>query len=612
MGFKEIVSFIMSLLMTLMSTFFPGLFQDKTIGITNGDWLTLVVTEFGMEEDTYSESPYYTCVPADNEYFAVVQIAFEWGIILAGEIKNINDYATNDFISKTLSRVATGVSITGLNLPEGKSKASMADAIKALQAVHELWANRETPDVANADFVAAAGVADLSDIPYIVDGGRLIYAAEKFNVAVGGRFIAGANDFNITGAAYKVLAVVKEDGLAYVDVEKVELEQAVQSIDFEGNVVPDFSKAEMRDNKGDIIQQGTVDDTEAAPSAEDVSVVSDAIDKAKGAINNFLANPKVSFSIKGFKVKLAADNVDYKDKSVARIDLSIGGNVVDGVYVEKAYSLTNISYDTKYDANLARLKINEAYLIMNYDLTETTVLRGSYAASVVPDEDIEFDEGADFLSKLKTSLGNLSLVKGGGIEVPVFSYTIPIGATGLTIDMTISLSISACGRIEIIVKSNEVKGYEIINNKGRYISESTILDRYYNIQGDFQVVLGINVYLSFLGIKIVDVGFQGGIGAYVYTRIYNIMTHYSEQADVAYDVVIEAVSGMPNLDELRICTAIQLYGILRFSVGEKSIISKIGLSKTWTIYDRSNAVFAELYLVDGRIVDLLEYENACI
>ena len=178
--------------------------------------------------------------------------------------------------------------------------------------------------------------------------------------------------------------------------------------------------------------------------------------------------------------------------------------------------------------------------------------------------------------------------------------------------MTVSLSISACGRVEIIVKSNEVKGYEIINNKGRYISESSIVDRYFNIQGDFQVVLGINLYLSFLGIRIVDVGFQGGIGAYIYTRIYNTVTHYLEEENVPYDVVVEIATGLPNLEDLRICTAIQLYGILRFSVGEKSIISKIGLSKTWTIYDRSNGVFAELYMVDGKLVDLNAYQAALI
>jgi len=602
----------MSIIMTIMTSLFPGLFQDKTIGITNGDWLTLVVTEFGMNENEYGETPYFECVPADDEYFAVVQIAFEWGIVLAGEITDINAYATNAFVSKTLSRAVTGISSGDLNLPDNNSKASMDEAIKALRAAHELWIENMCVEETNAEFVAQSGVVDLSDIPYIVDDGKLIYAADKFNVPVGGKFIAGANAFNVSGAAYKVLAVEKADGLAYVTVEEVALEQAVNAIDFEGKVVPDFSKAEMRDQEGNVIQNADFDGAEEAAVAGGVNIVSDAIDSAKDAISDFLANPQVSFSIKGFKIKLAATNVNYQEKSVARIDISIGGNVVDGVYAEKNYSLTNISYDAKYDANLAKLKINEAYLIMNYDLTETTVLRGSYAASVVPDDDVEFEEGADFLSKLKTSLGNLSLVKGGGIEVPIFSYTIPVGTTGLTIDMTVSLSISACGRVEIIVKSNEVKGYEIINNKGRYISESSIVDRYFNIQGDFQVVLGINLYLSFLGIRIVDVGFQGGIGAYIYTRIYNTVTHYLEEENVPYDVVVEIATGLPNLEDLRICTAIQLYGILRFSVGEKSIISKIGLSKTWTIYDRSNGVFAELYMVDGKLVDLNAYQAALI
>ncbi len=610
MGFQRIVSFIMSVLMTIMSTFFPGLFKDETPRITNGDWLALVVEQFGMSDSNYNDVPYLADVPADSDYFAVVQISFTWGIVLAGEIEDINAYATNGFVSKTLSRVVTGISTDSLDLPEDDGLVSATEALKALKAAYDLWADKAEEET-EAEFVAAAGVTDLSDIPYIVEDGKLIYAADKFNVAVGGKFIAGANEYNVSGAAYKVIAVDKVNGLAYVTVEEVAIEEAVKSIDFEGNVVPDFSKAEMRDNNGEIIQNATVGETEDAAAVGGVNIVNDAIDSAKDAINNFLANPQVSFSISGFRVKLAANNVNYQNKSVARIDISIGGSVADGVYVEKDYSLTNISYDAKYDANLAKLSINQAYLVMNYDLTETTVLQGSYAASVVP-EDLEFEEGADFLTKLKESLGSLALVKGGGIEVPIFSYTIPIGTTGLTIDMTVSLSISASGRIEIIVKSSEVKGYEIINNKGRYISESTILDRYYNIQGDFQVVLGLNLYLSFLGFRIVDVGFQGGIGAYVYTRIFNTLTHYEENSEVPYDVVVEAATGLPDLDNLRICATIQLYGILRISVGERSIISKIGLSKTWTIYDRSNATFAELYMVDGQFVDQAAYAAALI
>ncbi|MCL2507865.1 MAG: hypothetical protein FWF05_01675 [Oscillospiraceae bacterium] len=513
---QKIIAAILALLMSLFGSFFPGLIPDDgDPGITQGQWLAALVTEFGMDGDAAAAS-----------VDALAKVAADWGII-NGAV-DLNAKATNAFIANTLKNTIAD-DLSSLGLINNNKKATQAKAVAWLTAAKDIWANRSFSDTPKADVTTNA---------------------------------AG-------------------------DLEKV---------DFEASFAPDLTKAQVLGPDGELIQEAA----DGAAVAE-VNFAKDLLDKgidlAKGAAKDFLANPKISFSVSGINISAA-----YTD---GRVDIGVGGNVADGVKIEKYYTLSNINVDAKYNANLALLKINEAYVKMDYDLVETTVITGSYAASVVPGA--PSDSAADFLTQVKQSLGNLKLVKGGGIKVNIFTFTYPIGPTGIMFEMNVSLTISAVGRIEIIVSSNETKGYEIINNKGRYISETTIVDRLYNISGDFQVVLGLDLGISVFGIKIIDVAFQGGIGAYVLTKIFNKATGEADVIDIPLDIAVEVSTGLDSLANLAFCANVQLYGILRISVGENSILASIGLKKAWTIYDRSNGVFAELHIENTGIVDSCTY-----
>jgi hypothetical protein len=393
------------------------------------------------------------------------------------------------------------------------------------------------------------------------------------------------------------------DGAAIVDVEAVALEDAVETVDFEGAVDVDFNDAVVYDNNGEIVE--IADEPTVAGQNVIKDKTNELIDKGVEAAKEYLKAPKISFSVKGFKVKAAFND--------GRLDLSIGGNVMDGVYVEKLYTMSNIQIDAKYNANLKKLDIKEAYVKTNYDLVETTVIEGSYAASVVPEGGAFTNEGDNFLEKLKNNLSNLTLQPGGGQKIQIFKYDIPIGSTGLTVEMDVSLTLSVTGKIEIIVTSNETKGYEIINNKGRVIHESTVYDRAFNISGEFRAILGLDLSLTFLTFKIIDVEVAGGVGAYVMTKVFNVKTHTTTTSDVPLDVVVESSASLDDLEDLRFCADVTLYGILQVSVGRNSIISKIGLSKTWKIYDKAGSgamndgTFAHLHIENSGIVDQCSY-----
>jgi hypothetical protein len=584
--------------MSILSALGIAVPSDDGIYVKQGEWLALVNEDFGFTKQDV-EIP-FTGVP--NEYLDTVKTAYGHGVIVNGDKLDVTKYATNEFVSATILRASTAD--VKIDIPENGKKAKLADALEALSAAVKASNNKPVSPVPQSDIVPQADVADLSDVDYSVVGGKLVYAAADFDLAAGDKFIAAANEYNISGAAYEVKSVEYADGAAIVDVADVAIEDAVEAIDFEGSVEADLDKAVVYDNEGNLIENNAEPTVAGQGKVKDFlgDKASELIGKGVEAAENFLKNPKVSFSVKGIKVKAAY--------SGGRVDISVGGNVVDGVYAQKLYSLSNIKFDAKYDANIKKLAIKQAYLKMNYDLVETTVLEGSYAASVVPEGGSFTNEGASFLEKVKNNLGNLTLQKGGGIKVNIFTFDIPIANTGLTVEMNVSLTLSACGRIEIIVTSNETKGFEIINNKGRVIHESTIYDRAYNISGDFRAVLGLDLSLTFLKFKIVDVEFNGGIGAYVLTKIFNVKTHNTVTSELPLDVAVEASSGLDDLEDLRFCADVQLYGILSVSVGENSIISKIGLSKTWNFYDRGNGTFATLHIENSGIVDHCTYAAA--
>lgn len=596
---KRIIALILSFLMSILGSLGIAVPGNSDTFVKQGEWLSMVIEDFGIAKQDV-EIP-YAGVPA--EYLDVVKTAYAYGTLDGINKINVDAFATNEFVAKTIantSSVDVDIDIPAKGL-KAKKLAKLADAVAALDVAVKANNTKAVSPVPQSDFVPQTDVVDLSAAEYSVVGGKLIYAAADFTLAVGDKFIAGANEYNVSGAAYEVKGVEYVDGAAIVDVAELAIEDAVEAVDFEGEVDVDFDDAIVYDNNGNLVAN------DAEPTVAGQGIIKDKagelIDKGVDAAKEFLKAPKFSFSVKGFKVKVA-----YKDGQVV---FSVGGNVVDGVYVEKLYTMDNIKFDAKYDANLAKLDIKEAFIKANYDLEEITTIEGSYAASVVPEGGSFTNEGENFLEKVKNNLSNLTLQPGGGQKIRIYSFTYPIGTTGLTVDVDISMTLSVDGKIEIIVTSNETKGFEIINNKGRVIRESTIKDRAFNISGNFRAVLGLDLSLTFLKIKIIDVELNGGVGAYVLTKVFNVKTHNVTTSDIPLDVAVEASSGLDDLEDLRFCADVTLYGILNVSVGRNSILSKIGLYKTWNIFDKDGALydgtFAHLHIENSGIVEQCSY-----
>ena len=111
-------------------------------------------------------------------------------------------------------------------------------------------------------------------------------------------------------------------------------------------------------------------------------------------------------------------------------------------------------------------------------------------------------------------------------------------------------------------------------------------------------MLGLGVGLGLFGYTIVDVEVFGGIGAWVEATARFVDENgnpvFQSTYAVPIDYLAEVAAGMDFEGDIEISGHADVYGILKIGVGENGVLSLVGLCKTWTIYDRTNATFASI------------------
>ena len=580
----KIISTIMAIIMVLISSIVPGFVAPGTDTVATGDWLYELDVEFGFTKD---------------EDFDAVEVAKEWSVLVdydpaaldlkapvttdfvattlvnaanltatdeelaAVKIKNADKIATYD---KVAVAVAKGVISTGTFNTVSLAAMDEDDAWAALDAALAL-ANNKTFEETAYDISYVDGVK-LVDADFEAEGDVLTFS-EDANLNAGDIFVADNEAFVAESVDGNVVTT------APVDAEDV-----IDTVDYEGSFAPNLAAAVITDGTGEVVSEG------ASEFATD-----GLIDEVKGKVSDYLRHAdllqkiNISFSVKGFKVKAKVTDSGIKFS----ISKTLGNG---GVNVSKEYDLQDLKFNAKFDASIKSLKFNEVYLTSKYTLVDTTTISGGYTCSLA---EKELGEGADAVSFLDRVKQGLFEVKSGESKIDIAKFDIPIGNTSLTISIDLSVVIGVDGSMQVVVTSNNYSGYEIINNKGRFIHEEEKLDKQINAAGDFSICLGVGLGLGILGYDVVDVNVMGGIGASVYATLKfidgegNVITEST--LNVAVDAVSAALAGSDLDVDADLHGTVEVYGILKVSVGQNSLINKIGLDKTWTIFDKSNGTF---------------------
>lgn len=590
----KIISIIVSIIMLVMTSIFPGFVWPGTETVETGNFLEQVDEAFGYLPGLTVDT--ILGVEPNNEYYLAVSAAANNDVLVDYETIDVTASVTPEFVATVLVNAA-GVPVGEVNTVienatsiknVAKVSAAVENGIINLDVNNKLGLGAMSADEVTAaiekavslrgtfteesnDLVLVDGVKTVSD--YTVDGDSIVVPAST-DIAAGDVYVVEQSDEIMTGAAYKAESVEVVGDTKVVTNSEVAIEEVIEKIDYEGTSDVDFATAMITDGNGEVLSDGYLDTN---------AISKDDIMKTLKKLAN------VSFSVKGFKIKAKITDTG--------LNFSVSKSVCDGVTLSKAYELTNLTVDAKADMNVAKLNFNEVYLKFNYDLKDTTTISGSYAKTF--GEEVtsvgEKLSGDSFWAK---AVNKYALSKLDSTSIKLFTFTLPLGSTPLSITFDVLLNIDVNGRMEIVVVSEEMHGVEIINNKVSTINESTVVDRQANIYGQFELRLGLDVALGLYGYALVDVGVEGGVGAYVEAHAKYVDAEgnpvVQSTLTIPVDYLKELAAGANTEGEIDISGHADIYGILNVSVGNHSAIGKVGLKKTWTIFDRSNGVFASI------------------
>ncbi len=267
---KRIMSILMMICM--ITSLFTGCSGKKKTSeefqVTRGDWITMLGKEFGLNEYD-SDEPYYADIDADNELFAYVQTAYEWGLLSQDtDAFNPEKPATKGFVATTavlaseldysqydingneneniifaagISNIFSGITYEKkvLNSPVTYDEAYNA-AENALK-VYLTDSGENTNETKLSD-----GVTDYRSDPASVvshDGDNYVMSAEKGSeLKPGDVFITRGEGVYASGVARKVVSVTRnEDGTYSVETTEPQIEEIYSDIDIhqEMEMVPE-------------------------------------------------------------------------------------------------------------------------------------------------------------------------------------------------------------------------------------------------------------------------------------------------------------------------------------------------------------------------------------
>lgn len=584
---NKIISWILSVVMLILSFF--GIGAGNELGMTKEKWLGDMLTTLG-----------YDLTDKD-----VMDYSAELGIIDEDDKNDAAEAADTAFVFATLNAAATKLGVDyaevtkeaikqGLLSEKDKLAADVKDAADAcydiLGILKDLANNKEVEDSA-AQITYSEDVVEVEAADYSVNGNTVVLPAGTA-IAAGDVFTVPQVSGNLEGGIYEAVSVKETANGVVVETEEANLEDVVDSIDYAAGFSPNMAAAQVVSGDGEVIQEGVANNEGIKETIDEVKNVLTDKEALKGAVKDLLVDTlsEGSFDVGDAEVEYAFTEGGF--------DIAISGPVGEGINIKKSYSVSNLELLTKFDGSFKNGKtdVKEGYLKLNYDCVDTTKVSGSYSASLVSGitEDISSMEVVD---QIKMNFENLKLEQGTA-RFPVFTAHIAIpNAPSITIKMEASVVFNVYGYAELIITTENCVGYEIIDNNGRFISESTeTAPKVFNAMGTAEALVGLNVGLCAFGISLIDVGLQGGLGVYVYATVTLPYADYTSTSieDIPANLLAQSVAILDNADEITVSGTAQFYGIFKVSLCEDSITDKIGLSKTWTIVDRSNGTFATI------------------
>lgn len=601
----------------------------KPANITKGELLNMLCDYFGMYSYT-SETPHTDTVKEDNKYFTSVQAAYEWEIIDDKQI-NTDDKVDKDFLSSVLVKSVGVANVADMSREDitqyavdnqyvdftyrgrtdGMRYVTFDEAEASLSKSALLWSERKYTEITE-DITYGENTHELTQhtdsVVSNLDGSVTVPSELVSNVKVGDSYIAKDPVTNAP-KLYTVKEVSNSNGKTVIkpEAEQPSLETSIQELDASGSLTPDLTECVITDGLGNVLkedasaqtQSNTFGTVSAAPLGSGVDgAETEDVAKAKFAINFKIDDITITGSV-------SSDKISFKAKG----DIWTNKSKTAQISVDKSYDIKDISLD--YDYDISWFKLKSAYAKLNYTTVDTTKVGIKYENTLI-DKHPSLKRW-DKESVAKSIQSGLAAVQGkAGKTIKI--CTVPVYTNGvMSFNIDVKLKFSLSGEVELVVTTSNAKGIEYKNGNIRYIKEEK-KDTDVKISAKAELTLYIGASFNALGVNIVGLGIEGGVGAKGTVIIHLIdqerhlmqqlnteagLTAAENTASAYVGVSVDVEGGQTVSLNTEICFDYKVYGILKFTLDSDSVIGKIFKGTEIEIFGEKNASFLSGHIEDG-------------
>ena len=597
---KRIISIVLTITMTISILASCGLEhftfeqgeteKEENQYVTRAEWAEILGIYFGMDT-CLSTEPYFADVQPSDAAFAYVQSCTEWEVFGREESNfNPDKEATVGFIIETAVKASEVdyseyespllyAKLNGLEEKPSGDYVTMEYAMKVADWALQEYENKPFKEYQNIEY--KEGLINLSEVT-VNDDGTLSSNAAQSNLKVGDIVVTAPTQEDPYGVARKITSITYDtNGQAIIQTEQPEIGELFEELDFAYvGTVTDTSTIQLPEG---VTLQNTIpvsykqikqnaswftrrNDSHYVQTSSKGTNLSFSVNLEKGG--------KVTYSAAYNELKAAlelGDNKEalkfFEDTGFAQLDdFKLGGDVQTvkatdiyekGWELQGTISLSNFYVQTEVKTKKALgvpYGIQSFEYEINYDVQKSVKYTG------------KIDE-----------------------EITIATVPIPLGSTGITIDIEISVNGSANGEIEISAKVSNKSTVKYTEKSGYKKTQSSQSENAVQMSADFKVGLGGKATLKALGIKLIDFKLSVGIGFELSGKRTKVIRY--ENGVYKNDGGVAELEGAVE-DYITCIEGIGYYPTISLSLGTKdTLANKVGIKLSWKIMDKSGASF---------------------
>lgn len=562
--------------------------------ITRIEWAEILGVYFGMDTCLNAE-PYFTDVHTSNPAFAYVQSCVEWEVFSVdnGMFKP-DEYATVEFVVRSAVIASEKVEDTekdpltyavecGIVEADVSSYATSDYALSVVEWAYSLYVDRQFAEYENIKLNDE--IINLSEFA-CDDTGVVVVPENQAELSVGDIVLTSPTVTDPYGIARKVSSVdVDEEGNLVITTVEPEIGEVYTELDFAYvGTVTDPSSVQTAEG---VTLTGITPVSSTRSDLPQIVILAHTSGSELSAQTLSSSGTNLSFSVKLAKGGKVTFSPAYNN---IKADIEKGDNAEALKLFEKTgYAQLD---DMKIAGDTQTVKATDKYS-SGWEIEGSLALKNFYVETELTTKkafgvpygikSFEYEIHYEVVSSLKFS-GKLEE------EITIATVPVPLGGSGVTIDVQIFAKASVTGDIEISASIANTSTVKYTESKGYKKTQSSQCEKGIEVSVNFKVGFGGKATLKALGIKLIDFKLDVGMGFETSAKLTKVMR--TEDGIYKYDGGVAELEGFK--EDVILCIEGKAYfPTVSLSLGTSSgtLANKLGIKFTWKIMDKSGATF---------------------